>query len=258
MSCTPDAARWNTLPHLDGTGMNTSAGPEESTRTGQRSFAIVPAAVTFVCLDLFFAVQVVLAYRDHFLTVSQMRERGISDGLPFMWHFGMWGDLFIVSPLAAYVTGRYWHRWRSRWMLLSLAVGLLVSCLLSWTYTLSVLPEAHVQNHQLTATGVWHLFYMAAALAVFVQFFFLTERVSRRCLGIVSMLLLANLLFGTHMVLGIGKTVVPLDWWSARPLKSAVGWTILATVALGFLLRIFGTSEAFKSGARALGNQFMY
>ena len=206
----------------------------------RRSFAVVPAGIAFVCLEYLVALQALLAYRDHFFTVSQMRERGIDQGLPFVWHFAMWGDLFIVSGLAAYLTGRYFARWRFRRMLASLVLGFMVATALSWLYTLSAMPEAHIQNHRLTAAGVGHLFYMAIALAVFTQFFFFTEDIPTRLLLLVSVLLFLHVLIGTHMVLGVLKIIHPLSWYPPQPLTSVFGWTTVGAVGLGLALRNFG------------------
>jgi hypothetical protein len=211
------------------------------------TFAWTPAIITFVLLECLVAAQALLAYQDHFFTVAQMRGRGINQGLPFVWHFAMWGDFFIVSGLAAYVIGRYIGRWRLHWILVSLAVGSISAVILSWTYTFSGIPEAHVQDYRLTAAGIVHLVYMAIALAVFTQFFFFTENISVRLLRVVSVLLFAHVFVGTHMALGILQLVHPLGWYPAQPLKSVFGWIIVGAVGLGLAWRNLGIVSARKS-----------
>jgi hypothetical protein len=83
--------------------------------SASHSFAWPPAAVAFIGLECLVALQAFLAYQDHFFTASQMRQRGVAYGLPFIWHFGMWGDFLVISALAAYLIGRYRVRWRLRW-----------------------------------------------------------------------------------------------------------------------------------------------
>lgn len=190
----------------------------------------------FLLMESLVGLQALLAYRDNILTVSQMQAAGIGRGLPFVWHFGMWGDLGLVSPLISYLIGRYLERWRPWSMLLSLAIGFGAAGLLSWTYTFSDMPEAHVKNHMLTAAGVVHVLYMAAALSVFVQFFFFTPALSRRQIGTVSVLLFIHVLFGTHMALGLINAAVTLDWYPGRPLQSVPGWTIAGILALGLVV----------------------
>jgi hypothetical protein len=171
-----------------------------------------------------------------------MQQHGVDQGLPFVWHFGMWGDLLIVSGLAAFVIGRYSPRWHGRRMLVSFALGFSSAAILSWIYTFSEMPEAHVQNHRLTVVGVVHFFYMAIALAVFIQFLFFTKDISVRLLRVVSVLLFVHVFVGTHMALGIVNVISPLDWYPAQPLKSILGRVTVATVAFGLAWRNFGTS----------------
>src|SRR5258708_3096199 len=85
--------------------------PIEINKPPRSSFNSAPAIIVFVCLECLVMVQALLAWQSHFFTVSQMRQVGVNQGLPFVWHFGMWGDLLIVSGLAAYVVGSYSVRW---------------------------------------------------------------------------------------------------------------------------------------------------
>src|ERR1035441_4916810 len=98
------------------------------------SFAKVLAAIVFVSLEGLVVAQAVLAYRNHFLTVPQMKSLHIAYGLPFIWHFGMWGDFFMISSVAGYLVGRYAHRWRLPWVVVSLTIGSSSAFLLSWAY----------------------------------------------------------------------------------------------------------------------------
>ena len=214
-------------------------------RSSERTpFAWLPATIAVVFLESLVSLQAFLAYQDRFFTVAQMQERGISQGLPFIWHFGMWGDLVVISLLAAYVTGRYFGRWRLPWIMASLAVGFVAAGLMSWLYTLSPMPETHIQSHGLTGAGWVHLFYMGIAIAVFTQFFFFSGNVSIALLRIVSVLLFVHVFFGTHMALGIFKLVFSLDWYPAQPLGSVFGWITLWAVGFGLAWRNFGLRRA--------------
>jgi hypothetical protein len=195
------------------------------------------AVVAFIFLECLVVVQAFLAHGDHFLTVSQMRQRGIDYGLPFAWHFAMWSDLTLVSPLAAYLIGRFYRGWSLRSVLSSLAFGFISSGLLHSVYTFSGMPEAHVQNHALTATGIVHAIYMGTAFSVFVQFFFFTQDVTPRMLRVVSVILVIHVFIGTHMALGIHNMVFPVDWYPGQPLRSIFGWATIAALTLGLLWR---------------------
>jgi hypothetical protein len=207
-----------------------------------KSFAATAMLITFFLFQSLVALQAWLAYRDHFLTVYQMQENGVSSGLPFIYHFGMWGDLFIISPLAAYIVGRFLNSWRRlRWIAASLAAGFLVSAYMHWTYLSANFPEAHVQNHQLTTVGWAHVLYMGFALAVFTQFFLFTTNIPRALLKVASFLLVLHVVLGTHMVLGLIDLYQPLGWYPAQPLRSSEGWAVIGTLATILFWRNVGT-----------------
>ena len=207
-----------------------------------KRFAVTAMLITFFLFESLVALQGWLAYRDHFLTVSQMQTNGVNSGLPFIYHFGMWGDLFIISPLAAYIVGRFLKSWRSlRWIAASLAVGFFVSAYMHWTYLSANFPEAHVQNHQLTPVGWVHVLYMGLALAVFTQFFLFTTNIPRALLRVASFLLVLHVCLGTHMVLGLIDLYQPLGWYPAQPLRSSEGWAVIGTVATILFWRNVGT-----------------
>jgi len=197
----------------------------------------IHALIVFALLECLVFLQAFLAYQDRFLTVSQMRQGGIDQGLPFLWHFAMWSDLVIISPLATYLVGQYYRRWSLLSMLVSFGIGLVSSALLHRLYSLSGMPEAHVQNHALTAAGMIHAIYMCIAFAVFIQFFLFTKDIAPWVLRVVSVLLLVHVFIGTHMLLGLINIAFPQDWYPAQPLRSIIGWATVATLAAGLLWR---------------------
>jgi hypothetical protein len=232
-------------PMMASIRMSASLMPNQKpcdTGSTQHTFDSASAIIVFVCLECLVAVQALAAYHDHFLTVSEMQQRGVGQGLPFVWHFAMWGDVIIISSLAAYLVGRHSLGWVARSVLVSFAIGFASAAILSWSYTFSGMPEAHVQNHRLTIAGIVHLVYMAIALAVFIQFFFFTKDIPARRLRAVSLLLFVHVCVGTHMALGIWTLITPLNWYPAQPLKSIPGWTIVAAVAVGSIWRNVGTA----------------
>jgi hypothetical protein len=207
---------------------NSAGLPEKSSLSAE-------VIVAFICLEFLILSQGFLAYGDRFLTVSQMHERGIGHGLPFLWHLAMWSDLVIISPLAAYLVGQYRGKWSLRSTLACLTIALVSAGSLHWLYSLSPMPEAHVRNRALTGPGMVHAIYMFITFAIFLQFLLFTHGVSRRILGLVSVLLLIHVFIGTHMVLGIVTMMFPQDWYSAEPLKSVPGWATIVATAAGLL-----------------------
>ena len=206
--------------------------------------------VVFAFMEGLVGVQAVLAYQDSFLTVSQMQEAGFAQGLPFLWHFGMYGDLVLISPVIAYLVGRSSIQYRQRSFWGFVLLGIVVSIAIGWTYTFASLPEAHMRNHSLTRTGLVHLLYMAIAVTVLIRFFFSNVQ-SKAELRAVGTLIVVHLLLGTHMVLGLVALVVPLNWYPAHPLQSVTGWTIIILTGAGLIVRSaipFRSESAPQSG----------
>lgn len=210
------------------------------------------AAITFACLETLVVLQGIAAYRDGFFTPDQMLSRGVAHGLPFAWHLAMWGDLLVISPLAAYAVGRYSNTWRLDVLMWSVAIGVVASTGLHLIYIQSSFPEAHVQNHALTAAGWLHAIYMAAAVAILAQFLFFTPEVPAAFLWAISVLIVLHVFVGNHMLLGLIKLRMPLPWYSPQPLKSYVGWATIGLVTLGLLCRSFGTAQVIGTIWREL------
>lgn len=196
--------------------------------------------VTFLGLEALVLAQALFAYQGGFLTASQMQLKGVASGLPFLWHFGMWGDALVVSLLSALVVAYYSKQWTPASVALSGVVGLAVSGVMHWMYSLAAMPEAHIHAHQLTQAGMAHLIYMALVLTIFLQFFLFTPHLTARTLGVVSALVFIHVLAGTHIALGVLALLTPLEWYPGRPLESVIGWLIIALLAVGLLWRNFG------------------
>jgi hypothetical protein len=237
---------------------NLSSLGSTSGQSGGSSGASAWAWILLAFLEGLVAVQAILATATGFLTVSQMHRRGLEFGLPFIWHFGMWGDLLIVSPLVAYLVGRHLARWRVPSIFSSIVVGGAISGLMSWTYTFGHVPEAHVLNHRLTGVGWVHFVYMAVALAVILQVLLFTRGVTRGLLGVADVCLIVHVLLGTHMALGILNAISPLGWYPGDPLRSVLGWSVVVIVALTLIARTFWFHDGDRSGAAVLVKEIKY
>jgi hypothetical protein len=166
-------------------------------------------------------LQAWLAYRDHFFTVRQMcEEKGLHDGLPFIWHFGMWGDVLFISPLLAVIFVRFCRQWTLiDWVWTGLA-GLAASAFLHNIYRRTTIPESHAYNGYQTPAGMLHMLYMSLGFNILLLFYFRSKEIGSTFLVTVSALLSVHILVGSHMLLGVLRP----EWYSGRPLQSGFGW----------------------------------
>jgi len=112
-------------------------------------------------------LQAVMAAMCDAFTKEQMEEEGVTKGIPFVAHTGMWSDVFIVSPLLAILITKYVQRIDlAYWM-----VGVAVSLFHHRLYVRAPFPEAHVAEGKLTPAGWMHAAYMAIAFTVILQFY---------------------------------------------------------------------------------------
>lgn len=193
--------------------------------------------LAFLILESLIAIQLLLAYRDSFFTVAAMQTKGIDHGLPLVWNFGMWGDLFIVSPLAAIIVASYWERWRPNQIQISTVLGIIATLAMVCIYSFSNTPGVHMHDRQITPAGYAHLVYTTLAVTIFFLLYFYTPRPSAAILIWSSILLWLHAFIGTYMTLGILSCIVELPWYPDQPLKSPIQWTILALLAVGLWWR---------------------
>jgi hypothetical protein len=193
--------------------------------------------LAFVILESLIAIQMLLAYRDSFFTVASMHEKGIDRGLPLVWTFGIWSDLFIVSPLAAIIVASYGERWRPSQIQISTVLGIIATLAMACIYSFSNTPGVHMYDRHITPAGYAHLAYTTLAITIFFLLYFYTPRPSAAILISSSILLWLHAFIGTHMTLGILSCLVELPWYPDQPLKSPIQWMILAFLAVGLSWR---------------------
>ena len=185
---------------------------------------------SFWSLLILFEIPVVLqglfAWRDQFLTPSQMVRHGIAQGLPFAAHGGMWGDVFFISPLLAALVEIYISGWSWLRIVAAFLASLFASYMMHETYKHAFYPEAHVQYGKLTATGHIHLVYMAVAFAVIGLYYIHAPYTP--WMWLVSAFLVLHTIAGTHVILGI----ISPKWYGAAPLQSAGTWGAIGGTAV--------------------------
>ena len=172
-----------------------------------------------------------LSYRDKFFSVKQMTDRGISAGLPFAVHHGMWGDLFIITPLVGLIINL--HSWSAYQIVSSLVFGVIISAIMHKSYTLAARREALVDEGRLTIAGKVHAVYMALALGVFSLFYIYTPAPPHSLLILTSLLLAIHIVIGTQVVFSFTKP----KWYPSDPLKNPATWLVVGSVWVFLLWR---------------------
>lgn len=172
----------------------------------------------------------ILAYRDGLFSVQQMRDRGFTTGLPFVFHGAMWTNLLIINPVMIISLLLYSQQWRLKYMLVIATVMFLVTTAMHFAYAMSKTPDCLAWNGKLTPAGCVHWFYQGLGLTVVGLIYFGTQHVDPHFLITVSALLAVHIFAGTQMFLNIfrpswwGKTVAT-DWGSV--LTILVVWGLL-------------------------------
>ena len=171
----------------------------------------------------------VLAYRDNFFSVSQMQKRGITQGLPFSMHAGMWGDLLVISPMVAWIISSDFKVWSISEWTISIGLGFFVSSILHNLYEKIEIPESHVQGNRLTKAGWVHFLYVALMFTALILFYFFTPAISYVTFTIFSVLLTLHVIFANHILLEI---MMP-KWYGKHHFKDSLFvLSVVATVTL--------------------------
>ena len=193
----------------------------------------------WICVAAFIApvfLQAFFAYKDSFLTSRQVL-RHWGEGLPFLFHGGMWGDVFIVAWLMAYIIDRHHAAWTTFAMSLALVAGLLASEFMhEKVYTAGgiKIPEAHTHDGKLTAAGHLHSMYMGVGFAVLGLYYFATPGLGSREVWTVSGVLFAHMVIGTHIPFKIWVTLRRPRWYPKVPILDTAG--ALTLTGVGALL----------------------
>lgn len=130
------------------------------------------------------ALQFLAASRDDFLSAEQLRHMlwlPHYKGGPFAIteHGGMWVDIFVTTPLLAFVMATYRLPYFSLSGLIELTIAVVVTIVLIkvWQSFGHLYPEAHAHDPirpgdpQLPIAGWIHGFYMAMAIWIFVMYY---------------------------------------------------------------------------------------
>jgi hypothetical protein len=195
---------------------------------------------TFFFLQALVYTQYYLADTISFRTVKQMNARGIAEGLPLNYHYGIAGDKIYLSLLIALIVAWLWPQWQVYDMSKVFIYALGISVALGVLWCLPTTPEAHMVNHSPTMVGLVHGVYMIPVIMILLLAFFYTPQPYILLLILVAVVFTLHLFVGQHMLLGLQKAIDPFNyrWYPDQPLTNWLGWTFLFALAIAFSWRI--------------------
>lgn len=158
-------------------------------------------------------LMVYLAYIDNWLTVRQMKDAGDEQGLPLIWHLGIWSQALIVTPLLGFIVERYGAQWSLGYRMLALLAVSPLSIAMCLTYVHDEIPGAFGGKGRVTPATAVLCAYMTVALAILFLFFFATRGVESKHAIPIMWLLMIHVVVGTHTVLKIWAPT----WFPSMP-----------------------------------------
>lgn len=195
------------------------------------SMSFVIPAITFSVGTMLIVIQAWIAYEDKWFFPGQML-RHHSQGLPFIGHLGMWGDIPLTFFLTA-IVAFYGTWWIPHEVFRAFLIAVILSAFLHYSYTQSSFPEAHVRDHKLTGSGWTHAAYMTGAFMILKLFYFPAhaQYVEPGLVISLSIFLGIHVLCATHVPLSL----CGLRWFPEKPHKNPMTWITLLT-AWAFLI----------------------
>ncbi len=199
----------------------------------------------FVCsylvLQLFWLWGAHAANYFRILTVSQMQAQGISKGLPYFMHFGMWNDVVVVHPWVALSIGLFGVTWVTLvpgWLLGCAIAALIISwgANIAWTRHKDIV-EAHGWDGRMSLIGMIHIPHMTIIVTVVLMtiVWFCKDQVSWKFFAGSAFLLLGHVCMGFHWPVKIFNSA-----WNPFPVEPWIGavailYSVFTSLGLFFL-----------------------
>jgi hypothetical protein len=147
-----------------------------------------------------------------------MQELGVSKGLPFIAHTGMWSDVTLFAALMATILSMYASQWKIWQWGLALTIGFVCSAAMHWgLYVRGPFPEAHVRDGLVTSAGMVHFIYMAVGITMVILFYTCTANLAPAIVTSVSVLIVIHVVIGTLIPLKIWANVAHPIWYPDQP-----------------------------------------
>lgn len=171
--------------------------------------------------------EALFAWKDSFLTVEQMRNRGLANGIPLLAHGGILGDAIILTPMLSWLVYKYSDQWKVNGVIDMAVVSAVITIAMCfiWVKFGLITPEALTHDGILTVAGLFHGLYMTGALAIILLTFFYTQLTFVPAV-IISLVLGMHLIIGNHIPLSFLK----FRWYAGQNYRDIPTWLQIAVL----------------------------
>ena len=166
-------------------------------------------------------------------------------GLPFIAHGGMWGDIFIISPLVGLIVGTYGGNWTLVQIVTMLIIAMMLSGVMHWTYVQTPFPDSLAwKGEGITTAGWLHVVYMGAAFAIIGLLYFCTPNPNQALVLLTGLSLGVHVVVGTHIPLGVFNEFEPMEWFPDF-LNPPTGYVVLGAWGVLIAMTMFVANDPF-------------
>ena len=189
--------------------------------------------VILLVANFLVVLQGISAYCDGYFSQKQMAARGVTNGWAFIEHGGMWGDVFLISPVIALIVSQYRPSYFSLGGIIVLMASITFSLCSKYAFSKrsETEPEAHCHGGRTTLAGWIHGVYEVWGYWV-IPMFLLALTVPPASF---SHLLIVAIALTIHLPLGVIKFT--RRWKLSRPAFYQTAFSV-STVWILVLVKI--------------------
>jgi hypothetical protein len=118
-------------------------------------------------------LQFIYAWQDHYATQRQLRTQGITNAYSLLQHGGWWSDIFLVTPVIAYLTDKYRFAYTSWYSILTFVIVAAFTMQAGHIYNKigRAIPVPYSHDGKTPPAGWVHGIFAVAALWIMVMFY---------------------------------------------------------------------------------------
>ncbi len=162
---------------------------------------------------IFVLAEAYTSFKNKTFTPAQMLTRWNKPGIPFLWHGGMWGDIFILPPLMMFIIARYANEWNMNGIIMMMSIGVAITLAnhLMLIFTQDTPDPLGWKKEKLSVTIALHFIYMSVYIALIGLFYF-SSSADVTVTSIVSIVIGIHTMLGTHVVLSMANRLKKWVW----------------------------------------------